>query len=432
MNISQEKCSLIIEKIILLPIEKLTKDGKIDHIAFAGDDNLYITYKDKIYFFDLEGNLEKNKTRKLLVAIVPDQNTVLSYNYFHVKHPKLGKVVRLVFTYHNISNGQLNPSNVTFEVYLQQFFNMTLSDQSKLFFVKTSYGLSITHYTEKSWVLAGFVDQKLLKEINVKASFGANVSKNICFLVHEKQNTIVVYDYEKEQEIDQLELISKALIQQITFVAAHNYLVVHQEDGIVVFDIETKKEMLSIKKKIISFDAVYDFIMLIDEQNVLEVYSLVFLKKIGECQYFQNTPFPILYKLHESEPKMVVTNGEEAIILKLEVSDEVITKDKKIEEKCNDLYQRIETWDSDEIDTVLYELKELNRTNKREKLLIQRYLDVRYQTILEKGLNKKTLRSLKGLLIKWQKMNINQKQKMLNNWNYDIPFFLDKIDGKKV
>lgn len=84
----------------------------------------------------------------------------------------------------------------------------------------------------------------------------------------------------------------------------------------------------------------------------------------------------------------------------------------------NDIFNKIETWNDQNITEALEELKN-NRGLKEEVL-------ERYRGVLN-GLNKKSLTSLKGLPAQWNKMNSVKRWKLISEWPAEVPFFTEKV-----
>lgn len=410
---------------IELPIQKASPDGIIKNLGFANDQQIYFTKGNQVYFLDMEGNLGQKSSKKYGRALVPDQKTVLSYDYARVDN-----LFEVTFDYHEVSAGKMGHSLQTFKVKIKKSWHMMLSHQRQLFLITTEFGLHITHYSPKAWEELAFISQDILDKY--QADFKKIIlSKNLVVLVS-KDGQVTLYDYVSQQVTSQFTL--PQAITDVDVSPCGHYIIAQQasDQQVVFLRYETQEIAFTSPPKVKSFDVQGDFLGLVYQDKSLEVYNISDFACLGYNDYFKNSLMDQLwFKFHDTQPQFLVSDSDRALVFSWGENDPHIALDPSFdEEKYAVYYQSIELWDATTTDQTLTKIKEVGKEDKRQKILIQRHLEHRYQSLIQNDIITPTLKALRDLPTKWPRMNTFKKAKVLKHWPHKVPFFTTAIDLK--
>lgn len=422
---------LKVDKQIKLPIEFLATDGVVEQIGFAGNENIYINNGYHLAFADMEGQANKTLSKKYSKRFVPDQNSVLTYQFVRKKS---GDTHDCTYTYYDVSNGTLEQTGQTYTIESISRCTMHLSNQWNLFGVVAERGVFISRYTKTGWEELGKVKKKVLdtyKPDFVKFFFS---EKQVIF-AYERQPRVVFYDYEKQEQTNELALPFSSVIHELVVSHDEKFLLIRHETDtgqqqVSVYNIANQTIVFASAEGVKNFETSGDLLALVYQNHTIEIYHTSDFRILGGSNYFSTSIVNnIQFKFHESEPKLIATDSDVAVILsweEKEVTPQYETKDNEgLTETFAGYCQKIESWDVQQIMEVQQEIKALG---KRDKILMQRYIDYRYQDLVEMGIRGKNIKILANLPAKWDKMKNEKKVAVLKYWPKDIPFFTHKLD----
>lgn len=416
------KPPLKVNNCIELPIEKAKPDGIIHGLGFANNQQIYFTKKNQIYFVDLVGELTKKSSKKYGKSLICDQKTALSYDY-----ERVDDLFEVTFDYYDLSAGKIGKSQQSFTFKIKRNWHMLVSHQRQLFLTVTEFGLHVTRYSPSSWDELGFIEHETLEKY--QADFKKVLLDKHTAVLASKEGQITLYDYTTHQVSQQFGL--KNTIANIDVSPCENYLIIQQvnDQRVIFLQIDTQEIAFKSAPNVKDFDIQGDFVALIYQDKTIEVYQVASFECLGYCDYFKDSLVDRLqFKFHDSEPQLLVSNSDQALVFSWGANDTNVQLPFIDQEKYTSYYQSLEQWNPTQTDQTLTKIKEVGKEDKREKILIQRFLQHRYSSLIQYGIINSTLKALRDLPTRWEKLNTDKKARILRHWPPQVPFFTTSLD----